>query len=756
MPPLQPSDPRRVGSYQLLGRLGGGGMGDVYLGRSPGGRLVAVKLVKEDFRGDADYRARFRREVTAARRVTGAFTAPVLDADPDATIPWLVTAYLPGISLDEAITTAGPLPTPTVRALAAGLAEALVDIHRVGLTHRDLKPGNIMLTADGPRVIDFGIVRPADVTSITAGRGWIGTLRFASPEQATGNTVGTPSDIFSFGSVLTFAATGAGPFDCDTELSTLLRVQRAEADLNGITDSWLRQLISSCLRLVPAERPSATRLLDQLSEIAEPVTGVGWLPAPLAEEIDRRTAAAWQPSEESPLTPANALKDQPPAEPAAAGLPTKTWAHPDAVAPDEPTNPGLAGDPTSDGGPDHRRQSREPDPRPPNWRPLPGELTRRHLLVGGAIALAATASVLPLLFGGNDASRDPARSGGGDPATRTSMLAPVGAPSASPAAPPRATVRWRTKVSDYYPELFLARGVVVAKTSEDELYALDTRTGRIRWKHPATLVGTVVGNLVLEAQSSNPRLAAVDPLSGAKRWSYRVPIREMPLNSVLAGSVVVSGIDRLRAVDVRDGRLRWTTDLDSVRTLAASDSLVVAATDTGLVGLHARTGRTRWRRWMSVPCPVLTDGGMVFTIDLHRVMHALRGTDGRPVWQLPGFDPFYTPQIGAGRLYACGPTNGVTALTVATGEPQWIRHLGHPALLALQSGTLYAATTEHTLYALDPIDGQVRWTYQADMLEQPAMGVAQVVSTAGLVFIGTRAGYVEALVPPTGGPGVAA
>jgi serine/threonine protein kinase len=157
---LRPDDPERVGHYRLLARLGAGGMGVVHLGRSPGGRLVAVKVISARYTADAEYRARFTREIDAARTVSGAFTASLLDADPDAETPWLATAYLPGLTLREAVGGHGSLPAPAVRTLAAGLAEALVDIHRAGLAHRDLKPGNIMLTSGGPRVIDFGIARP--------------------------------------------------------------------------------------------------------------------------------------------------------------------------------------------------------------------------------------------------------------------------------------------------------------------------------------------------------------------------------------------------------------------------------------------------------------------------------------------------------------------------------------------------------------------------------------------------------------------
>ena len=209
---LQPPDPQKVGPYWLLGRLGGGGMGEVFLCRSPGGRLVAVKVVRSELAAQAEFRNRFAREVAAARKVSGLFTAPLVDADVDAAVPWLATAYVPGLSLAEAIMEHGPLPAAPVLALAAGLAEGLAAIHAAGIVHRDLKPSNVLLADDGPRIIDFGISRAAEATALTGTGLVIGSPSFMSPEQARGHLVGPPSDVFSLGAVLAFAANGQGPF----------------------------------------------------------------------------------------------------------------------------------------------------------------------------------------------------------------------------------------------------------------------------------------------------------------------------------------------------------------------------------------------------------------------------------------------------------------------------------------------------------------------------------------------------------------
>ena len=213
---LAPEDPGRIGPYRLVARLGRGGMGHVYLGLSAGGRPVAVKVIRADLAADPEFRVRFAREVAAVRRVSGLFTTVVADADVDSPMPWLATAYVAGPSLAEAVTGDGPMAARPALALAAGLAEGLSAIHAAGVVHCDLKPSNVLLSPDGPRVIDFGISRaagPEKSTVSAAGVGWVtGSPGFMSPEQALGGEIGPPSDIFSLGAVLTFAVTGRGPF----------------------------------------------------------------------------------------------------------------------------------------------------------------------------------------------------------------------------------------------------------------------------------------------------------------------------------------------------------------------------------------------------------------------------------------------------------------------------------------------------------------------------------------------------------------
>ncbi|MCM2516643.1 protein kinase [Streptomyces griseoincarnatus] len=289
MRPLDTDEPTVVGPYRLLGRLGSGGMGRVYLGRSAGGRTVAVKIVHPHFALDEEFRARFRREVDAARRVGGAWTAPVLDADPDARVPWVATAYAAGPSLTAAVTELGPLPEHTVRTLGAGLAEALTAVHGLGLVHRDVKPSNVLLTLDGPLLIDFGIARTTEGTaSLTSTGVSIGSPGYMSPEQILGKGVTGAADVFSLGAVLAYAATGAPPFPGDSSAALLYRVVHEPPELDGLTGD-LREVTEACLDKDPSARPSPADITGRLAPeggAARLVSG-GWLPGALVEQVSR-------------------------------------------------------------------------------------------------------------------------------------------------------------------------------------------------------------------------------------------------------------------------------------------------------------------------------------------------------------------------------------------------------------------------------------------------------------------------------------
>nr|WP_246425685.1 serine/threonine-protein kinase [Streptomonospora nanhaiensis] len=262
---MEPSDPARIGAFRLTHRLGEGGMGRVYLARTASGRQVAVKVIRSGLVQDSGFRARFAREVDAARRVGGFHTASVVDADLSAAPPWIATAYIAGPTLYRRVREHGPIAPPALHVLAVGLAEGLQAIHACGLVHRDLKPGNVIMTHDGPRIIDFGIARPLGADTLTGNESVVGTLPYMSPEQVDGSGVGPASDLFSLGTVLAFAATGANPFKAPTMAETVHRLTGPPPDLGGV-DPVTRELIADCWNRDPGARPTPDAILTRFAE----------------------------------------------------------------------------------------------------------------------------------------------------------------------------------------------------------------------------------------------------------------------------------------------------------------------------------------------------------------------------------------------------------------------------------------------------------------------------------------------------------
>jgi hypothetical protein len=321
MKPLAADDPRVIGEYRLRAQLGAGGMGRVYLGMSPAGRAVAIKVVHPDLASDAEFLRRFQQEVAAARAVSGIYTAPVVASGLDERPPWLATAFVPGPSLDQVVGENGPLPEPALWPLLAGLVEALQAIHACGVVHRDLKPPNVLLAADGPRVIDFGISRATDGTALTAAGVVFGTPGYMSPEQAEGKPAGPASDVFALGCVIGYAATGAGPFGTGTAAAVLYRVVHTEAMLDAVPPQ-LREIVSGCLAKDPAARPTPAALATALAarDRGTGPSAVAFWPRSVAgvigayqARLEQETKSPGRPAQEmswtavthSPTTPAN-------------------------------------------------------------------------------------------------------------------------------------------------------------------------------------------------------------------------------------------------------------------------------------------------------------------------------------------------------------------------------------------------------------------------------------------------------------------
>ncbi|MDT0342378.1 serine/threonine-protein kinase [Streptomyces litchfieldiae] len=363
--PLGPTDPREVAGYRLQARLGSGGMGSVYLSYTRGGQPIAVKVVRAEFAEDPEFRRRFELEVRAARRVQGLYTVPVLDSNTEGAAPWLATAYVPGLSLSDVVRTYGPLPPETVLLLVGGVAEALQSVHAAGIIHRDLKPGNVLLAADGPKVIDFGIARAADVTALTGTDARVGTPSYMAPEQITGSSATPATDVFALGIITCYAATGTHPFGEGAAHAVMYRIVQDEPDLSRVPEQ-LRHLIHACLAKNPAARPTPAQVIEACRVLSPGQTlqrQESWLPAPVAAEVTQRL-------HNSPPLPA------PPTPPAAAPSLPPT---PPSTPPSTPPPPAF---------------SPVPAPTGPQ-QPLRPQQSRRRM----AVLLAATAVVAAMLGG---------------------------------------------------------------------------------------------------------------------------------------------------------------------------------------------------------------------------------------------------------------------------------------------------------------------------------------------------------------------
>ncbi|MEU3778681.1 serine/threonine-protein kinase [Streptomyces sp. NPDC032472] len=427
--PLGADDPQTIAGYRLAAVLGAGGMGKVYLSHTPGGRPVAIKVIRPEFAEDPEFRSRFGREVKSAERVQGLYTAPVIDSDTDGPVPWLATAYVPGPTLAAAVAEHGALPPQTVLMLVAGIAEALQVIHGAGIVHRDLKPSNVLLASDGPRVIDFGIARAADATSLTASGVAVGTPAFMAPEQAAGRQVGPATDVFALGQVAAYAALGAPAYGEGSSHGILYRIVHEEPDLSGLP-AELQPLVTRCLAKDPAERPSPAEVLD-LCRAAAGGAGLrrpeDWLPAGVAAGLAGRPSVPAPvptvvPTAQSPAAPAkvpqatqSSAEGQPPVP--AAYLPTAA-AHP--AAPPHPTAPSHHHQQVPPGYGPYAPQAAPAAPGPPP----PSAYGRQQVLHSGRRAVNVMAGVfvafLVLLAGGaalklmdGDGSSGNSGSGGG-------------------------------------------------------------------------------------------------------------------------------------------------------------------------------------------------------------------------------------------------------------------------------------------------------------------------------------------------------
>lgn len=559
MEQLAPGDPRHIGEYRILARLGAGGMGQVYLARSDRGRTVAVKLVRRELAELDEFRDRFRLEVRSALRVGGQWTAPVLDADTEAPVPWVATGYIAGPSLQSVVSGGhGPLPERSVRLLASGLAHALTDIHTAGLVHRDLKPSNILLTIDGPRVIDFGIARALDTVTdggLTRTGALIGSPGFMSPEQVRGDRVTPAGDVFCLGSVLAYAATGRLPFGSADSggHAQMFRIAQEEPDLSGVPQG-LAGLVRDCLHKDPAARPTVAQVLRRT---AADTDGEPWLPGALIAQLGRHAVQlldAEQPrTPKPPQTPGPPVSPGPPAEP-----PTLT-----ALAPHTPVpTPAPAPAPAvmrTPAAPPHAPPGPAPygypQPYPhapygPSAHTPPPAQAPRGGSRGGTLALIAVALVVALGAGGSvyafmsEEHGDRNTSADPKPSPRNTTPAPSPSGTSTPAPTP---VSSTARTTGDVPQEYLGTW----RASFDTADGTNIRT--------MTISQGATGEQVMTLTGTGPNYDC--------RWSATLRAGGPPLE--LAPTAVTSG-DRVSCSPGQWSRLNMPDDTTIVRELVGS------------------------------------------------------------------------------------------------------------------------------------------------------------------------------------------
>ncbi|MBK3577578.1 protein kinase, partial [Streptomyces sp. MBT65] len=563
---LTQHDPRRIGPFEVLGRLGAGGMGLVYLARSASGRRVAIKTVRTELAEDQLFRVRFTREVEAARAVSGFYTAAVVDADPRAAVPWLATAYVPAPSLEEIVNECGPMPAQAVRWLAAGVAEALQSIHGAGLVHRDLKPSNVLVVEDGPRVIDFGIASGVSNTRLTMTNVAVGTPAYMSPEQAKDSrSVTGASDVFSLGSMLVFAATGHPPFHGANPVETVFMLLREGPDLTGLPDE-LRPLIESCMQMEATGRPNPADLQAQL---APHLFGSG--------SDDSGTASAWLPERAVGL-----IETRRGGRPAVKPAPTAGRSGGGRVAvPPPPSHDPVV--PVPVGAPDTGpvRLAGAPVPIGPGPR------------VADARAAAVKA---PPPEAGLVASWSRPRPGvnGTDAAVGPAVPAP-------PPLPPETASGWRPwrfRMSNDVWGTPTVAGDLVYVTSF-EVHALDVQTGRRSFKTRDVAWSMAVADGRIHA-SDGPTLFALDAREGGDLWRLSTDAWVYSLKAERGTVLTGTRGGGVQAWEASTGQQLWQltgaqTDFESPEAgPALHDGTVYVWQDARLRALDARTGEERW------------------------------------------------------------------------------------------------------------------------------------------------------------------
>ncbi|WP_282090559.1 serine/threonine-protein kinase [Streptomyces tendae] len=690
--------PEYAGHYRLESRLGSGGMGVVHLARSTSGMRVAVKVVHATYARDPEFRGRFRQEVAAARRVSGAFTAPVVDADPDAGRPWMATLFIPGPTLSEQVKRNGPMDEPQLRRLMAGLAEALRDIHRVGVVHRDLKPSNVLLAEDGPKVIDFGISRPKDSELRTETGKLIGTPPYMAPEQfRRPREVGPAADVFTLGSLMVHAATGRGPFDSDSPYVVAYQVVHDEPELTGVPDS-LAPLVLRCLAKEPEDRPTPDELMRELRSAAAAFDTQVFTPAPRAERAGR------------------------PKEPA--------------------------------GGESVPEAAAEPSGRPGR---VVRRLGKRSALVAGALGLAVAGSLVAVqAFGGAEPAgtptaqsasagfgpweASPATQGGGmtqcSYAARRLLCARPGLVFALD--PADGSTLWRHPVEETVRDEppVVSGGLVQPEVGLlGPLEALDPATGEPEWQEemPAYDGLRTVGDMLLLTRADG-MVTGVDSATGRTKWTHRIPGQAAPYFTSVAGErrpaayATSPSADgkrtRVTAVDPASGDVRWDAELaGELKPVGAADGSVFLLAEGATYGVRTvvrYTPATGETRQVTLPIPVDqaqagVHGHTLYLMGAGGALVAVDMAAEKQAWRLEtGMSRGSAPVSDGRHVYVTAPDGRLLGVDARKGEllGQTRPRLGPdpgtvPASLPtplLADGNVYAGAPDGTMFAVSGRD----------------------------------------------------
>ncbi|MFE2460933.1 serine/threonine-protein kinase [Streptomyces sp. NPDC059402] len=681
--------PEYAGHYHLESRLGSGGMGVVHLARSASGMRVAVKVVHATYARDPEFRGRFRQEVAAARRVSGAFTAPVVDADPEAGRPWMATLFIPGPTLSEYVKRNGPMDEPQLRRLMAGLAEALRDIHRVGVVHRDLKPSNVLLAEDGPKVIDFGISRPKDSELRTETGKLIGTPPYMAPEQfRRPREVGPSADVFTLGSLMVHAATGRGPFDSDSPYVVAYQVVHDEPDLTGVPES-LAPLVLRCLAKEPEDRPTPDELMRELRSVAAAYDTQVFVPAV-------REPAGEGPAPEAPAEPSGK-----------SGRVVRRLGKRSALVAGAL---GLA---------------------------VTGSLVAVQAFGGAEPARTPTAQSASGGFGAWEAA--PEAKDGGMPqcsyAARRLLCARPGLVFALD--PSDGSTLWRHPVEEAVrsePPV-VSGGLVQPEVGLlGPLEALDPATGEPEWHEemPAYDGLRTVGDMLLLTRADG-MVTGVDSASGRTEWAHRIPGQSVPYFTSFAGErhpaayATSQSADgkrtRVTAVDPASGDVRWDAELAGALTpVGAADGSVFLVAEGAAYGdveaVVRYTPATGATRRVTLPIPVEqasasagVRGDTVYLMGAGGSLVAVDTAAGKQAWRLEtGVSRGSKPVSDGRHVYVTAPDGRLLGVDARRGKllGQTRPRLGAesdtvPASLptpVLAGGHVYAGAPDGTVFGV--------------------------------------------------------